>query len=415
MKFAEKDLILVNDLNNLIFEKAGTDTQILELLKSRKEKINYAYYNDNNKINYILGENVAAFYSDLEECVFLAPDIESRWDKKHVLMHEICHAYSKANDCTGFFNNRCYSVKDGDEPMDLISMLLYHKKGFSYVYANENRVINEAATEFYASEFLNEEPVSYHIFLPIYANLSEVCGHEKLKLLYFNHNDREFIKTIQESYNLKDDYLVKKLFMLLDASCNINGMVSDQILKYAYQTYLDMNINKVMFEHKDDNPKNYINVKKLIAYKGAGNEDNEICLDEICVDMEKHLNEFDGLQDSGDIEKTRSMVNEFVCKRMNDENMKYIGYEKYKDYFMKNMGDVLTYLNQEIYFKINGQLLEDETPINTVMNFISSFKDEIDYNALSKSERNCIAANLFSTKHDLFHFGNKNLDQEISL
>ena len=406
----------------LIYKNVGTDAELLEFLKSRTEKISYKYMDEEHKSFFNIDDNGMGFYLDFEDCIFLNPNLKYQTGKEQVLMHEMCHAYSKSFDGTGFFKYKSSIVneaenvaenlslksarKEASSVSDLMSLLYARKNRLSYAYSNENRIINEAATEFYASQFIDAEPVGYSHFLPLYKNLSDGCGYDKLKTLYFKRDEKGLISAIKDSYHLKDEYLVKKLLMVLDASCDCAGTISEYILRFAYEIYFEMHINKIIFENNiksNVDLKKYLNAEELLAYKNCKNEDSKIFFNSVKKDLEKRLLGSEYHIISHDLEKTKTMVNEFICKRLVDNDYNINNYREYKHYFKNNLGDVLTCLNQETYYKVNGVLQDADKAVNTAINFIMEFKDELDIQSLSKFERKDIAVNLFSEKFYLNH------------
>lgn len=401
MKFTQKEIDLIEGVKKLIYENVASNDDIKELIQKREGKFGYAFMSPAQNAFLNPFGAIKALYSDLDEQVLVNPKFKDDKNLTRILLHETLHAYSKGINCIGFYNNKSFMVTDPARQMSLLDMFMARKNDIAYVYLNQGRVINEAATEFYSSEFSGKEPYAYHAFLPMYANLSKVCGYDNLKKLYFAHDPDGLIYAITKSYHLPNDYLAKKLVMLLDSSFSPDGFLSYDIFKYAYRVFLEINVIKTLDEQKNiKSPKDlkkYINVNDLVTYKNSGSEEDKESLACIAEFLTNELDSWKKLQDHGDWTEIQKVVHEIIrLKKVSSKN----DCSEYKEFLDQNMADVLTYINQEMYYKFGGELIGHDASLETVLDVMTESTGKLNMNSLSDFDRNISICNILGKDLD---------------
>ena len=272
-------------------------------------------------------------------------------------------------------------------------------------------MLNESATEYYASMFDGKYPIAYTMFVPIYAHLSDVCGFEKLMTLYFSNNHEKFIQTITDSYHLKDDYLATKLFMQMEQSYNLQSGQQNLVgLREAYKTLLQMNIEKVCYEFGNElttqDLLEKIDCSKIIGLNNVGNSRAREFLKYVQNSMEDYLKDYSNKPVENDFNKIAKTVDEFVFHRLNVT--KNIDYNTYKEFFRENLCDVLLYLDQNQLYNFENYFVNNDLAINEVLNFIHDENGHINLSHLSKEDKhnavNMIANNC---KHNITNIKNQ--------
>ena len=300
---------------------------------------------------------------------------------EHLLLHELFHAYSLNGEDTGFFTKEHNKI------------VKTNKSGKQVVFEVElvkNSMMNEAATEFYATLFSDKEILSYPLFVPVYQNLSDVCGFDKLSNLYFSNNSAKMIEEIKNAYHLKDIYLIKKLFVQMDQCFDLmKGKTNNELIVEIYKTLVDMNIQKINFENEktfaSEELKWIVNLDSIIDVHSICSDEKLNIFNNIKKELKAYIENYDYKTEVDSFEKTKLMVDNFISDIFTFG--KNSNYNEYKQYFKNNLVDVVRYLDQNVYYNFDGYTTNIDLPINEVLNFLKDENGRIDISHLSNQDK----------------------------
>ena len=346
-----------------------------------------------------MGESAsaAAFFDEDKNTIVINSAFINAKFFEHLLLHEMFHAYSFNNKKTGFY------YKDDVSYDKKFSNRLHNCKVSTKMF----EMLNESATEFYATMFSDQKMVSYTFLLPIYGNLSEVCGFDKLANLYFSNNTTEMVNLVKESFHLKDDYLINKLFMQMDQSFNSkNGSTNKSYLSNVYRTLIDMHIEKLNAEsgRKLSNSElcKSINVDKIIKSAGSLRYEDVFEFNNIKNNLESYIKNYSQTKNTINFDELKFKMDNFICDRLLGN--KTANYAEYKEYFSKHLLDCILYLGQSHICKIDSYKLNPDLQINEFLNFMHDKNRHIDLSNLSNNDKELfIKSVLENKKHNVIN------------
>ena len=341
-----------------------------------------------------LSKSIAAFFSPKNNEICINPNnrLNDR-EFQQILLHEMLHAHSFGGKTTGLSFEENRDVTNSE-----------------YVNHFKFRMIDECATEFFTSSFLNKSMLSYKKFVPIFASLSNVCGYEKFMTYYFTNNHKKFVEAIMESYHLKDDYLINKLFMQMDQCFNLEkGFENSVLLKEAYKTLCEINIQKLNFENgkklSNEELLSKMDLNQILNIFETKDWETAEYLRDIKKDLKQFVKNYVP-QKQTDFKQVEKTVVSFVLDRLNCN--KNANYDEYKKYFQNNLCDVLLYLDQNITFNVNNYGLSNDLAINEVLNFLHDESNHINLSNYSKDEKHYIVNSIMQNcKHNITKLDNQ--------
>ena len=340
--------------------------------------------------------SVGAFFDEKEKTIFINSSLLEKPFFEHLLLHEMFHAYTYNNRKTGFFDI---------ETSQLAKQTQSTKQVVFEVYNQKYEMLNESATEFYATMFSDKKILSYSLFVPIYANLSENCGFDTLSNLYFANNTPKMIEQIKNVFHLKDDYLIKKLFMQMEQCFNLKtGETNNSLLVEMYKTLVDINIQKLNFVNNKKLTGNElienINLDQIIDTKYISVFDKIQILNRIKLELNDYISDYIYKENLNNFETTKQMVDDFIFDRF--VYGKKLNYGNYKEYFNNNLIDVILYLDQNITYKVDRYALNDNLAIIEVLNFMHNETNHIDISHLaSKDKKVFLNSVMNNAKHNI--------------
>ena len=170
MNFSVKQKKQIKKIQKLILANViACESDVRPSIISRFKEVKYRFLTEQELADEKLATTVAAFFDELTDEICFKPNFSDNKIFEHILLHEMIHAHSYKNGYSG---------------LNYVDKRAIDEKNF--VMEKRNQMIDESATEFYASMFDGSSPMSYIMFVPIYAHLSDVCGYEKLMTLYFS-------------------------------------------------------------------------------------------------------------------------------------------------------------------------------------------------------------------------------------
>ena len=346
-----------------------------------------------------MGESasVAAFFDESKNSITINSMYLDSLYFEHLLLHEMFHAYSFNNNKTGFY---------------FIENVQYDKNFFNRCHnctfvTKKFEMLNESATEFYATMFSDKKMVSYTFLLPIYGNLSEVCGFDKLLNLYFSNNTIAMLNLVKKSFHLKNDYLVNKLFMQMDQSFNIKtGLFNKSYIPYVYRTLIDMHIEKLNVEigRKLSNSElcQLIDIDKIIKSAGLLRYDDINEFNIIENNLKNYIKNYNDPKKTIDFDELKFKMDNFICDRLLGN--KTANYCEYKKYFSEHLLDCILYLGQSNICKIDSYRLNSDLQINEFLNFMHDKNKHIDLSNLSEGDKDLfIKIILENKKHNIIN------------
>ena len=345
-----------------------------------------------------MGESptVAAFFDERKKTIVINSSHINKPYFKHLLLHEMFHAYSFNNGKTGFYHI--------DSKKITINNNSTNKQSVFKINSQKLSMLNESATEFYATMFLDKKVLSYPLFIPVYANLSEVCGFDKLANLYFSNNATKLTEEVQSAFKLKDDSLAKKLFMQMDQCFNLQtGVTNEKLIVEIYKTLADMHIQKLNNEHgkvlTGEELVDLIDFDQMIDTSNIS-FDRVQKLNEVKSMLHNYVANYEYNNTKNNADEIKDNVDNFICKRFTFGRR--ADYDEYKQYFKNNLLDVFLYLDQNNSYIVDDYLLNDDLAVNEVLNFMHDDCKHVDLSNLSETEKeiflNCILEN---KKHNI--------------
>ena len=344
-----------------------------------------------------MGESptVAAFFDESKNCIIINSMFLNSPHCEHILLHEMFHAYSFNGNKTGF-----YFVDN-----------VHYKKNFSgrdhscIIKTKMFEMLNESATEFYATMFSDKKMISYVYFLPIYNNLSEVCGFDKLASLYFSNNAIKMLNLVKTSFKLKDNYLVKKLFMQMDQAFNVKtGETSKLLIVDMYKTLIDMHINKLNAENEkiltSTQLASLMDINKIVESKGLTKYEYVENFDELRNSLKNYIENYTVKTYINNMDEIKNKVDNFLCDRLLGN--KTANFMEYKEYFSKHLLDCILYLDQNHIYKMDTYNLHSDLFVNEFLNFMHDENKHINLSNLNNNEKELfIKTIIYGKKHKI--------------
>ena len=361
------------------------DDETRSKVYSKLQSIRYYYISAEEADKYKVGSAAAAFYDNISNATYFINGLHGHLPT--AIVHELLHgvSYNKDDQLHGLFFLRGYISKEN----------------ISQSFTG-NLAFNDGITEYLACNFLGYENSNsaYFDFVNIARYLSNAIGYEKFMTYYFNNDIDAMEKDIQNAFHLKDQYLVDKLFYYMDKGNDelkrISNIYDSIFARRCQEVLLEMEMNKILFEHKDEI-----------------NTNNEIFN---FIDIQKfyeQLNSGYGMYYNKDIVYNRTiMLDDFLqtgsynskpsenCQLINaiyKRNIKNLKSIPIKDIVM-----LTDLLNSSLTFSFSNK----ETPLNLNIKLFSSFlnglKDEnekIDLNNFSKSQKFDFMTNILYNYH----------------
>lgn len=308
-----------------------------------------------------------------------------------VILHEMIHSVScKKGLIFNEIKNGYHVIKEN------VSLNRFTKMLF-----NENKALNEGATEFYAQSFLKQETPNYIFFTQIYRILSDVCGYENLKEAYFSADIQKFKDEVKKSFHLKDDTLTEKLLRQMDivftASSKTKTIFNHiPLIKNCFETLTKMQVNKIREEvkHTSKTDKEFAeNFKKEFDNFDIYN----FIMKDACFVSRIWLSEI-----SNQIEKNKKvLLTDYIKQKHSQQLLRNVTVDivdsiKCKDaskllYFKEKLGDdkleVLRLLNQPITIKHVGNRCDNSIAIADYLKLISDKNRKIDFKDFRQEDK----------------------------
>lgn len=328
-----------------------------------------------------VNSTVAAFFDENKNKIFFNTSFIRMPYFKHVLLHEMFHAYSYCNLKTGFYSQDAYNIT---------VLANENKNNKCLVFNNNCEMFNEAATEYYASIFSDKRILSYGYFIPIYSTLCNVCGYDKLLNCYFSNNKDKLVNEIKSAFHLEDDYLIKKLFMQMDQCFNLeNCKTNTKMITEAYKTLIDMFVKKANYDQTKKINKNklcsLINIDNILNIKELYSNNSTDKFNQINTELKTYLKNYKYKTYKDNFSDIKAVVDNFVYERL--LGCKNINSKFYKDYFYKNLSNVMLYLDQTNLYNIDGKYINADLPINEFLIFMHDKNRHIDLSNVSKDDK----------------------------
>ena len=247
LEFSNSDLETIKEAEQVIIKNLNTlDEETRSRLFSRLQNIRFkkiGYYETNE---YGVLYHTFGFFSTEDDSVYIVDGVTKNNAQMNILVHEILHYLTHVS-------------KESERLVGFHRLRLKYYDNYLTAYFNNNIGINEGLTEFFACDFLNnlDSESAYIYEIQTVKILSEVCGKENLKRVYFNNDFDGFRKLIKNKYHLKDYALVDKLLNYIDLSNNsvrtsFRDRFKQPIIKSIYETLLQMEINRRSYLQKKD-------------------------------------------------------------------------------------------------------------------------------------------------------------------
>ena len=368
---------------------------------SRFQAVKYFCIEENEVQKYEISKSSIAFFAPLENRVYIINGRKGSLERD-VLLHEMIHSITLENaeavKQTGLIN----------EGFSKIEVVKPNKLSlFSFMRCNNG--LNEGATEFFTMKFLgNTQTIHYPFFVHLISILSEECGDKEFKEMFFSGNVNGLKKLIKNTFKLKSDYLVDKLFMQSDIVDNFTVSGNDRVdylthVREMYKTLIKMKLNKIVCEYK--RTKSPIDVVKEFDVKSflhKGYCKNFVDLLDKGIVSSIATNKKDLLDDMTDETGFKNMQ-EFVTY-MADKICK----QDYRDiYEFQNAPNKLMIksvqtLNSQIFFRhSNFGLLQTGSVLDTLLNHLHGPNQKINLSGFSKTERHEFIANILNSPYNL--------------
>ena len=394
MEFTNEQKELIKKLQKLILSNViCCESDVRPNIISRFKEVNYRNLTEKEMKELNVPDTAAGYFEILTDSICINPKLANANNFEHILLHEMLHAHSYDKQ---FGTGYSYVTMQETSKFDNV------------IVKRHNILINEAATEYYASVFKNEPTISYQLLIPIYQHFSDVCGFEKLMTYYFSNDYKKLYETIVDKYHLKDDYLVKKLFMQIEQGFDYKtSSVNWPALVETYQTLVEINIQKLNFENgtKLNNTEllEKLNFNKILSINDEINVSVAKYLELIKKNMKKYIFTRKDYEEKIDFDLISTIVDNFVFHRLNAT--KDVDYQLYKNFFNDNLCDVLLYLDQNVEYIFDGHAMNPDLAINEVLSFLRDERGIISLKHLSKNERHRFV-NLYvnNCKHDIHNF-----------
>ena len=265
----ENEEELIKQAQQIILEKTSVlDEETRSKVYSKLQAIKFYQVNMEEARQFGVSFSTAAFYANTTNAVYLVEG-KNALPKLSVLTHELLHAVSTKGLINGFFFGLMYGVE-----------------AFSQIFYRYN-AITEGITELTACNFLgiSETQTAYFDFVAIANYLCESLGTDKVLHHYFNSDLDGFKTTIRKHYHLLDNYLIDKLFFLMDKRYDeLDNTVlihNSAYAKRCQEILIEMEMNKALFEHRNE-IKNTDDIFKYVDLKSIH--------DKINIGLCKHFN-----------------------------------------------------------------------------------------------------------------------------
>ena len=405
---------IIKDLQNIILMNIVNCTE--EVRKNAMQQFKNVKFEVLSEIDLIeMGESStsAAFFDEDKNTIYINSMYINSTFFKHILLHEMFHAYSFNNKKTGFY----YIDKVG------IDKNVSNKKYICNITNKKFAMLNETATEYYAKMFSDKKAISYTRFVPVFEYLSQVCGYDNFSNLYFSNDSCKLIEVVKKSFKLNNDYLVKKLFMQMDECFNLStGVTNKTLVPEIYKTLLEMQIQKLNAEYNKkinvEDLKSIINIDNIINIKDISDKNIKKDFCDLKSELQNYLQNYQYRDFSTKISEVKENVDNFICDRLlGNKSANYAGYKKY---FTEHLVDVMLYLDQNNIYKIDNYNLHPDLPVNEFLNFMHDENKHINLSNLSNSDKQIfIKCVLNNCKHNIFnphnHFYADDIKKDLQL
>ena len=406
-KFNQSELDLIKQSQQTIIKNLNTlDVNTRSRLFSKFQDISYKKIGFYETDNYGVPLTSAACYFPHKNTIYIVDSETANYMNLEILLHETIHAVSDDSN-----DDRRKTGLSIDEFKNLHNNML--------AYFHEYVGINEGLTQFFTKKFIDlKEGGAYIIEVNIVELLSETCGYENLKELYFNNNLTGLKNLIKQKYHLKDYNLIDKLFSQLDVLTNTEELFNyhySSLIKSCYETMLQMETIKRSFEENknttltDEEIENYLS--KFINHKRG-------CNYEVIENIIKNKNNLLQKDSSNkhSISFYRTLAANIVESIINNNETKlYL----YKNKLGANALDVLKILNHCIAFAKDDEMLDNYEIFESYLNLLHDKNGKIcldKFNDIEKYE--FIANSMFgpykNSEKGYKHFYVKDLIQFIN-
>lgn len=406
-KFNQSELDLIKQSQQAIIKNLNTlDVNTRSRLFSKFQNISYKKIGFYETKDYGVPLASAACYFPYKNTIYIVDSETANYMNLEILLHETIHAVSDDTN-----DDRLKSGLTTDEYKFLNNNTM--------VYFHEGVGINEGLTQFFTKKFINlKDGGAYIIEVNIVELLSETCGYENLKDLYFNNNLTGLKNLIKQKYHLKDYNLIDKLFSQMDILTNTKELFNchySSLIKSCYETMLQMETIKRSFEEKknitltDEEIENYLS--QFINHERGNNY-------EVIENIIKNKNNLTQKDSSNkhSINFYRTLTANIVESIINNNETKlYL----YKNKLGANALDVLKILNHSITFAKDNEMLNSYDIFESYLNLLHDKNGKIcldKFNDLEKYE--FIANSMFgpykNSKKGYKHFYVKDLIQFIN-
>ena len=375
-EFSVADERIVKEMQQLLLKNTADLNLITRgFIYSQFNKVKYKHLSENE--GKLVSEFATAFYDSKDMTINIIGD-----DYRHLshkILHEMIHSVTNKNAGT------IYS-KTG-----FVSAELYNFNKYS-LQCNSHIALNEAATEFYTTTFLQDNVYAYEKLVNIYRYISEVCGYEELKQKYFEGDFESFKDTIRKSFHLKDNSLIDILINQMDMMNNVAREKNQSNEWFSFKeccfTLAQMEYQRLKFNNPNLSDKEImrkIDIDKMLRPLNYSTQSHLTSTAFVSSLIGFELRKLDTL----DQQKTLSYnESKDVALGIIDCILNKKPLLVPKDFILKNLPNILLQMNNQIYFF--GK--HSEKTMFTVYNeFIDRLRNEdrtIDFSQLSKIDKN---------------------------
>ena len=339
----------------------------------------------------------SAFYAPEEKAVVIIDSEFANNFNKHILVHELLHGITANNTenkyVTGFSSSEIQRLKNK-----------------TMLCVNQNVAINEGCTEFFTRNFIDDyNSRAYLHFVQIVKHLSEACGYEELKELYFSNNVEKLKETIKTAFHLPNLALVERLFEQMDYAdiySNKKNFSKDLFITCScYKTLLKME----MIRYKAENPNQDFTKDKVNEFFNSlknyyTSEDIKVIVSNILQNFSE-IKKQDSLKNINNdklVKLTSTIIYAIVN---NDESLK----NKLKDNFSEDVIDVLYKLNSGWGVMKCDENIEPTDIIDKYLTLLHNKDEKISLSNFNSEQKYEIILNAMAIKDGYKHFCPKDL------